>query len=360
MKNMAGRAIKLAAALGLLAICTGQASAQIGGKREFELMNLPWSGRLAGLGGKNVSALGNDPSMMVFSPIHLQPETHGQLSYNYNSYFANISPQLLSYAHAIDSLNVVGLTAGTISYGSFKGYDPGGNATNNFTAGDLLLQGSYSRRQGPFTLGASLKYASSRIETYNASALAVDLGSVWKHPERQFTVGLTVRNLGFGFNNYGADESARLPLDVVLGTSYRLEHMPFRVSVTAHRLDQWDIAYLDPSSGRQLDASGNPIVPKKTVGDIALRHFVFGGELFLGKFLTVRGGYNHLVNRELRLEDARSGAGFSFGVSLKLGAFDFAYNQGLYHMAGSANYFSIMLNMPRLVNKFSKSGKNEG
>ena len=142
-----------------------------------------------------------------------------------------------------------------------------------------------------------------------------------------------------------------MPLDVQLGTSFKPEHLPFRFSFTAHHLQQLDIVYLDPNQRGQLDENGEEIKPRKTLGDKIARHFVVGGELLLSKNLNVRLGYNHLQRRELRLENTSGGAGFSFGVMLRISQFQLDYTHAGYHASGGANYFTIARNLDSLFKK---------
>ncbi|MDX5346979.1 MAG: hypothetical protein LPK19_07010, partial [Hymenobacteraceae bacterium] len=92
----------------------------------------------------------------------------------------------------------------------------------------------------------------------------------------------------------------------------------------------------------------NEIKEEKKFFDQLARHFVFGGEFLLGKNFHVRAGYNHLRRKELRMEDASGGAGFSMGAMLRIRSFQLDYGRAWYHTAGAANYITVTSNLQSL------------
>jgi hypothetical protein len=127
--------------------------------------------------------------------------------------------------------------------------------------------------------------------------------------------------------------------------------MPVRFSLTAHHLQQWDIQYLDANERGQLDENNEEIKPKKSFGDNLARHFTASAALVLGKGLNVRVGYNHLMRRELRLENTSGSAGLSFGIMLKLAGFQLDYTHATLQAAGSSQYFTLARNLDSLFKK---------
>src|SRR5690606_14986020 len=190
------------------------------------------------------------------------------------------------------------------------------------------------------------------IAGQSAVAGLADVGGIFKHPEHDFQVGLVLRNVGYQFKAYPGAERAPMPFDAQLGMSYKLQHMPLRFSITAHRLYEWDIVYLDPSKkSNQLDINNEEVKEKKTAGDQFLRHFVFGGEFLLSQNFNLRFGYNHLRRRELRQEEKSGGAGFSFGGTLRIKSFEIAFTKSYYHVAGSTTYLALGTNLNSLFGK---------
>ncbi|MBP6812148.1 MAG: hypothetical protein KA138_11545, partial [Saprospiraceae bacterium] len=165
-----------------------------------------------------------------------------------------------------------------------------------------------------------------------------------------FTAGLVIRNAGTQLSTY-ADIKETLPFDIQLGVSKRLKHLPFRFSVIAHHLHEWDIRYNDPNlQGDEVLLFGDE-QPKESrataVIDNFFRHLIFNGEFLLGKNegLRIRLGYNHLLKRELSVSNYRSLAGFSGGLGVKISRFRVDFGYGAYHLAGGVAHLGIGTNL---------------
>lgn len=327
------------------------AVAQIGGQQAFSFLNLPTSAKLAGLGGVNVSSRDADGTMLYGNPALLNADMDGRLALGYVDYLADIKQSTAVYVFNTEKAGRFGVGLTYLSYGNFEQFDVAGNSLGQFSVNEYALSIADSYTSGAFTLGGTLKLAGSGIAGNHSFAALADVGGLFKHPEQDFTVGLVVRNAGIQLKPYDGADREPMPLDVELGTSFKPEHLPLRFSFTAHHLQRLDIVYLDPNQRGQLDENGEEIKPKKSLGDKIARHFVVGGELLLSKNLNLRVGYNHLQRRELRLENTSGGAGFSFGVMLRVSQFQLDYTHAGYHASGGANYFTIARNLDSLFKK---------
>src|SRR5690606_29315867 len=112
---------------------------------------------------------------------------------------------------------------GSIPYTAATGADLG-----TFTPSEFMFLVSTCHTANHFSMGASLKFAGSQIETYNASALMADFGGVFKHPDKEFTIGLVVKNAGFALKKFTPETPVSMPFDIQVGTTYKPEHMPLR------------------------------------------------------------------------------------------------------------------------------------
>ncbi|GAB3235675.1 type IX secretion system protein PorQ [Hymenobacter seoulensis] len=347
--------IALVALLGLASGGASRAHAQIGGKQAFSFLNLPTSAKLAGLGGVNVSARDADPTMLYGNPALLNPDMDGTLALGYVDYLADIKQSTAAYVFNTQKAGRFGVGLTYLNYGQFDQFDAAGNSLGQFSVNEYVLSIADAYTSGVFTLAGTLKLAGSGIAGNHSFAALADVGGVFKHPEQDFTVGLVVRNVGIQLKPYDGASREPMPLDVQIGTSFKPEHLPFRFSFTAHHLQQLDIVYLDPNQRGQLDENGVEVKPKKSLGDKIARHFVVGGELLLSKNLNVRVGYNHLQRRELRLDNTSGGAGFSFGVMLRISQFQLDYTHAGYHASGGANYLTVSRNLNSLFKKVPAS-----
>jgi hypothetical protein len=327
----------------------GATYAQLGGRSSYAFLQLPSHARLSALGGVNISLSDRDVNMLLSNPALLDSGMHNQLAFSFVPYYASISYSSLAYARQVGKTGLWGAGLQYMSYGEMPQTDASSNDLGTFRANDFAFTVTHAHTRGNFTIGANLKLVGSTIETYSAYALLADMGSVFKHPEKDLKIALTVSNFGFRLSNYTEGDQADLPLDVQIGTTFKPKFMPFRFSFTAHHLQRFDIAYNDPSQNYTLDANGNVVKPEIGITDKIARHLVFGGELLLHKSFNLRFGYNHLINRELRLVNASGGAGFSFGAMLRVKAFEVAFSRMYYHAAGGRNSFTFICDMGRLI-----------
>lgn len=335
------------------------ASAQIGGKNSFEFVDMSVNAHSAGIGGVNVSVYDHDINMVFQNPALFNDKMYKNLSLNYLPYFADIKSTSVIYGQEFGKYGKYAMGLQYLNYGDLNYTDATGTDLGLFSAKEYMFLASTSHTINYYSLGASLKFAGSQLESYRASALMADLGGVFKHPKKQFTVGLVIKNAGFILKKYTPETKAAMPFDVQLGATYKPDHMPLRLSITAHHLHQWDIVYLDPTKKGTIDLEGNEIKPKKTFADKLGRHFIIGGEFILAKGFHLRMGYNYLRRRELRLQTKSGGAGFSFGAMLRIKSFEIAYSRAYYHVAGGANYLTITTNFGTLLKKKEKTISTE-
>jgi len=319
----------------------------LGGGSSFTMFDLAPSSRLAALGAYNTSLLVDDPMGFIQNPALLSDTTAGLLSAQYNSLYSNISHFNTAYNDRFLGGNA-GIHLRVLNYGNFEGTDAGGNSTGNFSPSEYALTGGYASRKGPFSLGLNLKFSGSQIAGYNSHWAGIDMGVVFIHPQKAFTVGLSARNIGFALDKYTTSGRVSAPLDIMLGMSYKLDHAPLRLSITSHNWQQWAITYLDPNKSGKLDANGQEIKDKKSFFDSFARHFVIGGEFLLSKNFQVRLGYNHLMNRELKLNNVVQGAGISYGFMLRVKSLEVTFSRASWSAAGGTNTFGIILDLQKL------------
>jgi hypothetical protein len=323
---------------------------QIGGKRSFGFLEIPGSAKVAGIGGVNVSSRSNDVNMLYSNPALLNEESDYQLAFGHTDYLADIRQNSLTFSLPNKKKNHWAAGIQYLNYGDFIERDASGQQTGSFSVADYAIHATHAVTKDHFTLGVTGKLAVSKIAEFKAAAALVDVGGVFKHPEKDFTVGLALKNVGYQFQTYNGTRDP-MPFDAQLGLSYKLEHMPLKFSLTAHHLYQFDIVYLDTTLQGQLDANNQEIKPEKSFADKVLRHFTVGGEFIFSKNFNLRFGYSHLHRRELRLENKAGGAGLSFGAMIRIKGFELDYTRGYYHVAGATNYFTVATSLSRWLKK---------
>lgn len=320
--------------------------AQIGGRSAYSFMYVPTNAFTASVGGINITSGIEDSQNWTQNPALLNEKNKNLASFSYNRWQADIAQYSVSYTPEIKKIKGnFGVNLQYINYGKMELTDPTGVSSGHFSVSDFCLATAYSRKQDNFNFGGQLKLLGSQIETYRAYALVADIGATFTHPKNNFTVGLVLKNIGFRLKNYVEDHRSALPFDAQLGVSFKPKYMPIRFSSVFHHLHNWQITYFDPILNTQLDLNGQPITQQKTFIDELARHFVVSAEILLHKNFQVNIGYNHLVNRELRLKGLGGSRGLTAGFRLKIKSFEFGYAYNGFQAGGGArNFITLAVN----------------
>jgi hypothetical protein len=322
-------------------ITTTSVFAQLGGKSSFEFLNVPNNARLAALGGVNISLADQDVNLISSNPALISDTLAGFASVNYQFYVADVGQATVAYAHRFKKIGLVAFGVQHLNYGKIKGYDATGAELVDYKSGETALYISKSHQISNFWMGATLKVAFSSLAGYRASSLLVDLGGLFIHPKQDFTIGLTIKNLGFVLSDYAETSSSKLPFDVRVGATIKPEHMPLRFSVTAYNLANAYGDYSDPDNG--LEEPG-------TVSKI-LRHINLGIELLIHRNVNLMVGYNYLLHQELKLENAGGLSGVSVGFSARIRSFEFVFSRSSY-VVGNAGYaFTVSKNIEKIISR---------
>lgn len=320
-----------------LLFVTVTASAQ-DGTRVYEFVNITTSARQAALGGNANSAWDADPNMSYWNPAMMNERQHGQVAFNYINYLADVNFGTLSAVYALDDYNFVSVHGQYVDYGDFRGYDENDNATGDFSAKDAALTIGYAHNLSDFfTVGANLKYINSRIESYSSSAVAMDFGAVFHDIDYNTNVSLAIRNVGTQLQTYSGKKE-KMPVQINLGISHRLEHVPIELSMTLHDLQKFDISMPYDKNGQEVGTM------RKFIDHVSV-----GAELFPDKGFNIRLGYNFKRGNELALEDARTFAGLTYGFGIRINAFRFEFGHANYYKGSNTNHFGLIVNLDRLM-----------
>lgn len=325
----------------------------IGGQRVFSFLDLPTHARVAALGGQVASGTRPDAPYVLNNPALADSLPDNELSISLMPYLAAAKYYTLHYGLPINRHTPernAHWAAGMqyLSYGQFDLTDPAGNAIGTFSVNDYALSLSYARTEGYFTLGATVKAVGSAIETYSAFGLLADLGGIWRHPNGNLTVGLVAKNAGYLLRNYGPAH-ADLPFDLQAGITLKPRYAPVRLTLTAHHLHRFDIAYNDPALNQRYDLDGN-LIPN-TIGLVEklARHLSVGAELLISRNVHLLVGYNHLKRQEGRLTTGGGGAGLSFGGSVQTRGFQLTYARFAAVPTVGTSQLSLRIDLDRLL-----------
>ncbi len=171
------------------------------------------------------TALADDINAIYWNPAGLGKITRHEITASYLSYVVNINSGYLGYAQPMLG-GGFGIGLIYLDYGAIPittGVNPTGEGEGTYRPYDIAAIISYGCRLNPaLNVGINLKGVYEDIQGYTANGVALDLGGIFEFPgERDLSVGLTVKNLGYQTKAF-IDETHNLPLTIDLGWGYKM------------------------------------------------------------------------------------------------------------------------------------------
>lgn len=283
----------------------------------YEFLRLDLSARAAALGGSFVSNT-DDPNVIFYNPAGEKMLTGSPASFSFLKYLLDINFASISYSTEIKSIGRVAFALKYDNYGKFTEADEFGNITGEYSAGDAVFIAGYSNElDNNFYYGVNGKFIYTSIDSRSSSALALDLGLNYNLPEKDFSVGFAILNIGSQISAY-YNTKEKLPLDVTVGASKAIPHTPLKLSLDFHRLN---------------DSQDNLVSHFKA--------FSLGGEFTLSKVLKLRLGYDNQKRQDLSIATYAGLAGFSIGMGANISGYSFDYGFSSFGAIGALHRISI-------------------
>lgn len=322
----------------------------------YSFLDATNSARVAALGGTLVPIQDSDIQLDIHNPSLINDDINNAMALSYVDYYRDINFATFQYGK---SFNKIGNFVGTVqfhNYGKFYYADQSGyQDESTFTASDYAFYVGWGRQLNPrFSIGANLKFAGFQYENFSSFAMAVDVAGNYRS-KTGWMFSLTARNIGYELYNNLEGNKNKLPFNMQFGVSKKLEHIPFLFMVVYDNIQKWNLHYDDP-----LDLEGNydPITgemkKKGALDQFATNlfsHIVFGGEIYIGKNLILRIGYNYGLRQNMKTPTKKGVVGLSYGIGIHIYKFDINYSRSEMHIYGSPNYISITTNLGRFVKK---------
>ncbi len=283
----------------------------------FRFLNLETSPRAAALGGTFVANT-NDVNVMFYNPAGIAKLTATPVSTSYLMHLEEINSAYVVGSRFFEGYGRFAASVQYVNYGTFTKADEYGNQTGEFGASDLAIAAGYGNELGEnFYYGISLKFIYSGIDSYSSTAIASDLGLMYILPETKWSFGFSVLNLGTQLTSY-ISETEKLPLNVRLGFSKQLEHLPLTFYASLNKINETNDEF-------------SQIFDRWTLG----------GEFRFSQSVSLRVGYDNEKRNELSLGESAGLAGFNvgFGVFVKLYQVDYAFSS--FGPVGSVHRFGI-------------------
>lgn len=293
--------------------------AQSESQTEYNFLRLPVSAHAAALGGDNITVIEDDEALIFHNPALLASVNDKTINLNYMNYMSGANMASASFNRIVRERASWAVSAQYVDYGKIKEVDENNVQTGEFSAKDLSLAGYFSYMlTNRLTGGISARLITSYLGDYNSIGFGVDLGLNYYDADREWSLGVVLKNLGGQLKAYH-DSFERMPFDIQMGVTKRFTGTPFRLHATLVDLNHLDYKFLN--------------------------HVVVGADVLLTESIWIGGGYNFRRADEMKITTTNGssshGAGFSFGAGLNLERFKLNLAYGKYHVSSS----SLVLNV---------------
>ncbi len=283
----------------------------------YEFLRIDMSARAAALGGTFVSNH-DDPNVIFYNPAGINLLTEEPISFSFVKHLLDINLASLSYSKEFEGIGRFGGAIKYINYGTFQRSDEFGNREGEFGVGELALIVGYANTLDEnFSYGTNLKYIFSKIDDRSSTALAFDVGLNYLVPEEDLSVGFAALNIGTQLSSY-YETKEELPLDISIGASKKLQHLPLRLSLDFHK----------------LNAERDDFVQR-------FKAFSVGAEFTLSKVLRLRFGYDNEKRSDLKIGSSAGIAGFNAGLGALISNYTFDYGFSSMGLIGALHRVTV-------------------
>jgi hypothetical protein len=287
------------------------------GQTTYNFLKLDNSPRAAALAGSFVAA-NDDVNAIFYNPAGINKLTATPVSFSFLKHLEGINSASLIGSKVIKDWGRFSLGVRYVNYGTFTKADEFGNKLGEFGANDFALDFGYGNSlEKNFYYGVNVRFIYSGIDNYSSTAFAADVGLLYEIPEELWSFGFSILNIGTQLSSY-AGTSEDLPLDMRVGLTKRLAHVPLKFYFSFNRLaDDYD-----------------------SFGD-RFSQWTFGTELKISGVVTLRFGYDKNKRDETELGTKKGLAGFNlgFGVNVKGYQIDYAFSS--FGPAGNLHRFGL-------------------
>ncbi len=283
----------------------------------YEFLRVDISPRAAALAGSFTAGSG-DVNVINYNPAAIGQLEGSPFSANFVKHLLDINFFGVAYSRNFEGTGRFAAAVRYANYGTFSEYDEFGNKGGTYGVNELALTVGYSNVLAEnFYYGANVKLIHSSIASYSSSGAAFDIGLQYLIPSQLMTIGFAMSNAGGQLSSYNG-VTEKLPFDVSVGVSKKMEHLPVKLFLDFHRLNE-------------------------DQGDFVKRfeYFSFGTEFYLSKVLTLRLGYDNKKRKELKVGDFAGLAGFNAGLGVKIDRYFFDYAFSSYGEIGALHRIGI-------------------
>jgi len=300
-------------ALIVLILCFSYPSIVCGQFSGYDILNLDFSARSAGIGGAFVGISG-DMYVLFYNPAGLAGIDNKVVGFTYLNHVLDIKSGNVVYISPRGT-STIGGGIQYINYGEFEGRDKLGYDTGSFNAQDIVFAGGIARKYNEnIFIGVTAKALYSKIDIYSSSAILLDAGVIYLIPNQLMTIGAAISNIGFVAKAYQTVKDD-LPTQMKIGVSKQLAHLPLL----------WSLEYRRYRDGQN-----------QVVG---------GGEFSFTKVLKGRFGYSSYARDQKIDDESGTLAGISLGIGLYWKKYIIDYAFSSMGIIGNLNRLTIIFSL---------------
>ena len=289
---------------------------------------MPVSAHSTALGGRNISLIEDDASLVFSNPALLSSVSDKTLNLNFMTYLQGCNVGSAAFVKILGERSTMGVTAQYAHYGTMDEITADNVTVGSFSAMDMALSGMYAYNLNDrWAGGATGKFIYSKYGDYSSVALAVDLGVNYYNENTDFSLSAVARNLGGQVKAFG-EIHEKLPFSMQIGFTKGFDHAPFRVSVTLVDLTRWDKDYYF-ASGEEL-----------STGKMLMNHLAAGVDFLPTDYMYLSLGYNFRKANEMKAAGSSHAAGLCAGAGILLSRFGFGLAYAQYHLSAPSFVFN--------------------
>lgn len=334
----------------ILLVASGFVQSQIGGTQTFALLDLTFNARGAGLGGDFITAKDQDINLGVSNPSLLNSKMNNSIGVNQAFHAGKVNYGMVIYGKALKKDRFISGHIRYVSYGNMARTEVNGTISGQFNPFEYIAGVGLGQQLNPrISVGGNFSIIGSHLEAYNSYGASIDLAGTYTNKNENLLVTAMVKNAGVQFYAYN-NERAPLPINFQIGTSYKINHAPFRFSLLAHHLNKWDLTYNDPTLKPTIDPLSGDTIPVKRAGfgEKLAQHLTVHAEILATKNIHLRAGFNYYARQSMKIESKPGIAGLSFGAGFYFKRFALDYGFTVYSKAGYNHMLTLTANISKI------------
>ncbi len=207
-----------------------------GGTTAAQFLKIGVGSRAVGMGEAYV-AMSRDASGLYWNPAGIAQTGGGEIMFLRNNWIADVAINYMGVIFPLSGIGTVGVSITSLTMDDMPvttELEPNGTG-EEFTASDLAMQVSFARAlTDRFSIGFNGKYIQQSIWHSTASAMAIDVGTLFRTQFNDMRLGMSISNYGSSMTMSGRDGLIRY--DPAPGLEGNNDAIP-----ADYAMDDWDL-----------------------------------------------------------------------------------------------------------------------